>query len=502
MAHADRRTSLQGNRLIEDPDDVFIFPHLAHTYQDRVALDYRLANGMGSALFLTGSEAFAWGVALDRGNLFDSAELTGQPELDALGGLESPQLEGYQAGALDPYTALDLFLSGRLFGTRLSLGTNMAVSDEDTLDEDLQRTRFARLAMSVGALEGWDISLHLGAINSTSRRILILQDRTNQFRAAGVARGYIQRARRRDLGLLFSSEYAYQRASNTTDNVTTGTTTHVVDLDLGFGPRFVISDRIRVATYFLLGYETLTVMPDGQEVSSRQERLLPGANIAAEAAPRPWLRVRGGMEYALTGISTGDEIQLDRYLSEMRWSAGVGFVHRDFDLNIALASALPQRSDGLSDPIDPMNDPMDPVDPLDPVDPMDPQDTDLLGQGLGALTGGLPTLMVSAIYRFGPESYEEIPPSPPQEVIVRGVSAAEPPPEPQPTAPRPTVVQPREIAPTTTSPSQPPSVTPPPAEPPTDRAPKADEEEEDTSDLQGTPPPPGEDGPYRPVKPL
>src|SRR5262245_59992127 len=39
-AHAARRTALAGNLLIEDKDDLFLFPQLLTQYRNLIALDY------------------------------------------------------------------------------------------------------------------------------------------------------------------------------------------------------------------------------------------------------------------------------------------------------------------------------------------------------------------------------------------------------------------------------------------------------------------------------
>ena len=49
-AHADRRTGLAGNLLIEDKDDVYIFPNLTSTYRNMVSLDYGAPDSQGNAL--------------------------------------------------------------------------------------------------------------------------------------------------------------------------------------------------------------------------------------------------------------------------------------------------------------------------------------------------------------------------------------------------------------------------------------------------------------------
>ena len=68
-AHAARRTGLAGNLLIEDKDDLFLFPQLMTTYRNMIALDYGPSAGSGNAVLTLGDSDMAFGVALHRGDV-------------------------------------------------------------------------------------------------------------------------------------------------------------------------------------------------------------------------------------------------------------------------------------------------------------------------------------------------------------------------------------------------------------------------------------------------
>lgn len=486
-ARADRRTSLQSNRIIEDADDLFIYPHLAYDYRNRLALDYAPGSGAGSGLFLIDNETFAWGFALQRGALFDVTSLTGQTELAALGAIENPMLAGGDAGAIDPLVAADLFIAGKNAGVRLSVGMNREPVS-GAVSETIDRARFINLATSFELDKDWDVGLHLGAINSIQRELLTITDRTTQVRGSAIVRKYIERSKTRDLGLLIRTGYVFQRYDTLVGDVSTGVTSGQFDIGLGMGPRVKIRDQVQVAAYGVLNYQSSSARAESVE-EQRQDFLLPGFNVAAEATLRPWLRVRGGMEYTLVARSPGEELIPATYDDALLWSAGVGFVHHNFDLNVTLASRPPVA-----------------FELPDPVDPMDPSvDAE---EGLGALFGGVPTLMVSSVYRFGDSRYhemkptEELYPEEPQPVqpiyqVVPAPAAQEGNGVIQPPAARPAV---NHNASQQDASSEEPSGTSQTSATPKTEGTKKKATKKD-GQMMGTPPPPGSDNLFVPVNP-
>lgn len=484
MAHADRRTSLQSNRLIEDADDLFIYPHLAYDYRNRITLDYAPGSSAGSGLFLIDNDAYAWGFALQRGALFDVTNLTGQTELAALNAIQNPMLSGGDVGAIDPRVAADVFIAGKKAGVRLSVGMNREPVPNAT--ETIDRARFIHLATSFEFDKDWDVGLHVGAVNSIQRQLLTITDRTNQVRGAAIVRKYIERSKTRDLGLLLRTGYVFQSYETIVSNVSSSITSGQFDIGFGMGPRVKIRDQIEVAAYGVLNYQSSTARTQNAQ-EQRQDILLPGFNVAAEAMLRPWLRVRGGMEYTLTARSPGEEIIPATYDDSLLWSAGVGFVHHNFDLNLTLASRPPVEFDIPQ--------------PVDPMEPTTGTDEDA---GLGALVGGVPTLMVSSVYRFGKSRYHEIKPTeelyPVEQPVVQPIYQVIPAP-----ATNPAQGNVRD-APSTSSPGQ-------GAEgDTTEEADDASTREIPTTDvkkspqkgkdgLMGTPPPPGSDDLFVPANP-
>src|SRR5262249_50325385 len=65
-SHAARRSSLSGNLLIQDVDDVFFFPHLVTTHKRMVTYDYGTAANLGSGGMVFGSEKLTIGAFTHR----------------------------------------------------------------------------------------------------------------------------------------------------------------------------------------------------------------------------------------------------------------------------------------------------------------------------------------------------------------------------------------------------------------------------------------------------
>ena len=91
VAHADRRTSLGGNMLIPDRDDVFVYPQLAvkNKCNHSASIDFGNAAGVGNALLTAGPDKkSAIGVALHRSDSILSIGggfYNGSPEFGMVG---------------------------------------------------------------------------------------------------------------------------------------------------------------------------------------------------------------------------------------------------------------------------------------------------------------------------------------------------------------------------------------------------------------------------------
>jgi hypothetical protein len=414
-AFADRSTSLQGNRLIEDADDVFTYPHLTTDYTDRLSFDFGTDASQGNALFLMGDESFTWGVALHRGNVLNASSISRLNELDALGPLAIPALPGYPM-ATAPVTAADLLLGFGSLGLRLSLGSGMNTVDPAMGDSVEASSQYANLAVGYG-LEQWDLGLHVGFVNANNATG---GDRTsggNQIRAALSTRGYIPVDETTRLGVLGRASFVGQNSDLTVADDTTESSASQLDVVLGAGPSITLDERAHIAGYATLGFASSSVDPDtgeNNDSASAQQILLPGANVAMEVILKPWLRVRAGMEYnhAILLTSQLNEDGADKTTTNLdgfQWNAGVGLEHKNFTL------------DGTLNP-------------------------SFLTQGPDFIGGDGPLfVMLSASYRFG-----DLSPLEPAAAPTPETSARQAPPAPTPVStvePEPVMSPPARVAP-------------------------------------------------------
>lgn len=218
-AHADRRSSLNGNLLIEDVDDVYFYPQLALEYRNLVSFDYYpgasltgIIGGQGSdetaapaqgeqamgggGLLLFGDENFAFGISSHRQDVFGSTVhgFLGAGDLYTYGpaanqawsyfGYNSPlppalsdtpnvgDAAGPNSNFLTPLQMVDLLLAFRLapdhsLGFRLSVGQNNASVEVDApglTEKDSWNTTAINLTAgySVRSNIKLDVNLELG----------------------------------------------------------------------------------------------------------------------------------------------------------------------------------------------------------------------------------------------------------------------------------------------------------------------------------------------------
>jgi hypothetical protein len=65
-AHADRRNGLAGNHLIQDKDDIFIYPQRLLDYRNLINFDYGSTDTAGSGVLLIGEPDFGFGLVMNR----------------------------------------------------------------------------------------------------------------------------------------------------------------------------------------------------------------------------------------------------------------------------------------------------------------------------------------------------------------------------------------------------------------------------------------------------
>ena len=168
---AARRTSLAGNLLIEDKDDIFLFPQLVLDYRNLISVDYGAGSSYGNGILLFGSEDMGFGVAVHRsdpsvntvtfGHLWDGEVLSLQGPFD-------PWQNDNPGQATNPFTVFDLLFSSRagsgIFGARLAIGNDSVSfepSDDNRIESSSSQT-FVFLSLGYTLTSPFKIDASLG----------------------------------------------------------------------------------------------------------------------------------------------------------------------------------------------------------------------------------------------------------------------------------------------------------------------------------------------------
>src|SRR5689334_5874944 len=144
-----RRPGLAGNLLIEDPDDLFVFPQAVVAYPNLLALSYGATAAAGNGVLTLGDDSLAFGVALHRGDVL------APHTVDELGALAGPSGAFPDPLLLQPATMFDVLLGvgdhASQLGVRLSVG---AAQQAQTLDGSHDEQTNTFVAAEVGASRG------------------------------------------------------------------------------------------------------------------------------------------------------------------------------------------------------------------------------------------------------------------------------------------------------------------------------------------------------------
>jgi hypothetical protein len=357
-AQADRRTSLAGNDLIQDADDVFLFPQALHTYQNRLTLDLGMAEGSGGGLFSMGNDTMTFGAAMHRGPQEQLIVGWGSPDGSSARNREQDGQSGFGLalpGAAGvggaPIENIDLLFGMKIsdaldLGLRLGVGRGMAWSETEVPDGDGTRTdttydnqNAINLRLGASYKSG---SLHLdNAIHVVALSGAKVVDGKNTVNASDThfglsTRGYLNISKGFDVGAVLGfntgSGWAVNNADPDTEVTSIWTNTNVT---IGAGPRVQIDDGPLVAAYAVINYNAAFNDPDTyqdstDDTSTENDTVIPGLRMSAEYKVKPWITTRVGMEYNFTndadyGFAGGNSVNTIAYASDFGWNAGMGF---------------------------------------------------------------------------------------------------------------------------------------------------------------------------------
>jgi len=345
-AEAARRSSLAGNVLIEDKDDVFAFPHLILDYDNLVAFDYGAAAGQGNGVILFGTPNMAFGLAAHRGDT--TGPLPIPVDQGLLGGPPNP------LGAFDtPLTVVDLLFasgndSGR-FGARLALGTSADAAKPDKAADGSAGKESSKSQTYIMIDAGYGLKkpgMRLDAAASlffdTASQVVEDEDSLSgtRFGLSASVRGYMPQAGKMDLGFLGTLGYGSGSVSHDLDDPKFEESESFLGVVGGAGPVYHVTEDTTIAAYGTLSFVTTDTEPNDQtdnDESSSTVVVLPGVNIAADIQVIDWLWFRSGLDYyfALTSATRGKD-ESSRRVGAFGWSAGLGIEVDDFKLDGSL----------------------------------------------------------------------------------------------------------------------------------------------------------------------
>ncbi len=373
-AMADRRSSLGGNLLIEDTDDVFIFPHTAMKYVRLLTVDLGLNDALGqpadgpfglvgNAGLIIGDNESAFGFFSHRSdfiNVLPTAFAT-FGDLDSLaltgGGLVGnpgvfPIGEG---GFLPPLQWIDLVaafnLGGSPLGVRLSVGRssdNNETTLNDTVDVNENTATAINLLVGYGLSDGdlkidvsGELSVGFQNITTDPDGDAITEASTSNLPSISVlARGTQKLAEGVDLGFIGLLDFRTGTSETIVkpgDNKS-GTSSSTFGIDVGAGPVYHVNDRFTIAAYATIGFHNLTNDPETNtdaknDIVSNNILSLPQLRLSGEFKVFEWLWLRTGTQfvYAFTFGSDENDVGGDLQVvstsssgSVYRWVSGVG----------------------------------------------------------------------------------------------------------------------------------------------------------------------------------
>jgi hypothetical protein len=321
-----RRPGIAGNLLIEDQDDLFVFPHLTAQYVNMISLAYGGSAGSGNGVLTLGDENMAFGVAVHRG------DVQGPHLINELTALNGPATLFAPTFTADPATIVDLLLSTGDLGFRLGFGSGAditTVANNDSGENDFfimgelgygSGTRGQDTRMDLSAAITLDLAQAAAGGADTASAA--------GFGFSGLGRMYFPMDSSMDLGLLLNASISNRSINDETTDVTSSDM--LLGLGGGLGPAFTFG-AASVAAYGVLRFEYGSADPDtdgNDDETNSLTVVIPGVHMAAEVPLRDWLLFRTGAEYSfvMSGTSAPADNGSTTRSGVFGWNAGFGMI--------------------------------------------------------------------------------------------------------------------------------------------------------------------------------
>lgn len=321
-AHADRRTGLGGNILIEDPDDLFPFPQYTLQHRNMIRLDYGGSSTSGNGVLTLGDDEQAVGISLHRGDLLAPDVVGFNQELAWLGGVgdpfgatdpdfssfPGPDDSGDPDDPVLPATVVDLSYGRAIdvdstFGLRFGFGRGVRAYDQD--GEGV--TKGAQTFFTFQG--GYSRAPRTGLRYDTAANLVLAfgkskvadQDVNSGYdlRLAALGRAYYPLNQFVDIGFLANVSVNNEHAKQEAPGGSASVNDFLFGLMGGIGP-VVRLDRAKIAAYGGLRMDLGRNEPNSEVQDDELGRIrfaAPMFNMAAEVQVLDWLFVRTGAQY-------------------------------------------------------------------------------------------------------------------------------------------------------------------------------------------------------------
>jgi hypothetical protein len=342
---AARRSSLSGNLLIQDADDMFFFPQLVTMHNRMVTFDFGTNAGLGSGGMVFGNEQVTVGLFAHRSEFLgtiDQAFFT-RGDIDNVG----------NAGAIgvgvgpDALNWIDLLLGFQAGENPVGVRLSLARGNNDPPDPAAGETKADVTGFNIVlgtrlASRGIDGSIEFGYA-SAKDNVAGAKDEMSPWQVAlAVRRTAIDESDALFLGWL--GMFSYGSATEDLTPVTgTGSSTDNshMNVQIGVGPVYHPNERTNVAMYGTFDYIYDKMDPGSAGTKETFTSMgIPGWNVAAEVEVTSWLQFRSGLRSRFEFANDKIEPPSPAASSETKtnglsydWTTGIGLHAGNFSFD-------------------------------------------------------------------------------------------------------------------------------------------------------------------------
>ena len=349
---AARRSSLAGNLLIKDRDDVFFMPQTIHDYKRMVTFDFGSNMGVGNGGIVFGNEQITFGAFAHKTDFIGAipnafynsgdANIMNSTGTNSFGGfLTSPYMP-----AMNWVDAVVGFGSEEMpWGIRASLGSAASKTEPAGGTTSENSTVAFNLVGGTTINEAIEVSAEFSFASATVKTPNgVNQDKeeVSPFHfSAAVRKTATEDSEALQLGYLGAFSFASGTDKMTPFGGTVVETDYSsIDFSASVGPVYMPHERTTVAMYGTFEYMNSTAKSGGAENKS-STITIPGWNIATEVELSSWFQARAGLKSKFMldstespGTSTppGQTKTSDRSLV-YNWYTGIGITLDNFMLD-------------------------------------------------------------------------------------------------------------------------------------------------------------------------